>query len=95
MSTKWRDEQSNSDAWLDEKMESDLWNVETDNKTEWLGEGSLEKATISASEYAQQAKQEAYAARDVVLYARLEVSTNKAAVLEAVEVANSSMDKGW
>lgn len=90
-------------SWKEETIGGKSWSSEGDSSSEWLSEGSPEKATVTAREYAQQAENSAYfagqakeevcAARDVVLSARLEVSTNKAAVLEAVEAAKGEVVK--
>lgn len=87
-------------GWVQEKTGSNAWASESGHSSEWLKEGSPEQATITAREYAQQAessaffavqaKEEATAARDVVLSSKMEIDAAKEQTMQASEASQAS-----
>lgn len=87
-------------GWVQEKTGSNAWASESGHSSEWLKEGSPEKSTVTAREYAQQAsdsaffagqaKEEATAARDVVLASKMAVEAARVQAVQASEAADSS-----
>ena len=87
-------------GWVQEKTGSNSWVSDNGHSSEWLKEGSPEQSTVTAREYARQAensaffagqaKEEACAARDVVLSSKMAVDAAKAQAVQASEASQAS-----